>query len=241
MELIRKAYDFLLDTVYPRRCPVCGDIVLPKGRGICEKCANVLKPIDGSFCLKCGKPLGDAGREWCINCLDKHHEFTEGRSAFIYDDAMRKSIYRFKYNHQKEYASYYGRVIADILGRKIKSYNADALIPVPMYKAKERKRGFNQANLLAKELSRHVNIPVRNDIVVRKRSTQMMRSLGAAERENNIKNAFKLRSDSVKLKNVIIVDDIYTTGSTIDAVASVLRQAGVQNIYFVALATGRIE
>ena len=185
--------------------------------------------------------LNDEGAEFCENCMRMKHVFTEGRSAFIYDGAMRKSIYRFKYNNQREYAEYFGLAISELLGAKIKSYNPDALIPVPMHKAKERKRGFNQANLIARELSRHIKVPVRDDIVTRKRSTKIMRSLGEKERQNNIKKAFKLKKYSVKLNNVIVVDDIYTTGTTVDAVAACLKEAGVSNVYFIALSTGKID
>lgn len=115
---------------------------------------------------------------------------------------------------------------------------ADAIIPVPMYKKKENKRGYNQAYLLAKELSYHTKIPVKNNIIKREKSTKVMRSLGARERENNLKKAFKIDTCDVKLNNVIIIDDIYTTGSTMDAVAKCLRDSGVEKVYGVCLSTG---
>ena len=108
-----------------------------------------------------------------------------------------------------------------------------------MYKKKEKKRGFNQAELLSREMSRHFNVPTRTDIVLRNKSTKIMRSLGADEREKNLKKAFKLKEDSVKLKNVVIIDDIYTTGSTADAVAKCLKAGGVERVYVVALSIGK--
>lgn len=239
--MIRRIIDFLLDLLFPRECPVCGNIVIPKGKDICDLCKNEFVQIQSPYCLKCGKPLSDDGIEYCIGCREKSHDFDEGRAAFLYNDAMRKSIYRFKYNNKSEYARYYGLAISEILGNKIKSYNADALIPVPMYKRKERKRGYNQAYLIAKEISRQIDVPVKADVVIRKRSTKIMRSLGAKEREKNIKKAFKLRKDSVKLNNVVIVDDIYTTGATADAVAASLKAGGVKKVYIIALATGKID
>lgn len=239
--MIRRIIDFLLDILFPRECPVCGDIAVSKGDYVCAACKGEFVPIRSPYCLKCGKQITDTGAQLCTGCLGKSHDFDEGRAAFLYNDAMRKSIYRFKYNNKQEYARYYGLIISQILGDKIKSYRADALIPVPMYKTKERKRGYNQATLIAKELSKHVDVPVREDIVARRKSTKIMRSLGAKEREKNIKKAFKLRKDSVKLNNVVIVDDIYTTGATADAVAACLKAGGVKHVYVIALATGQID
>lgn len=233
-----KIIDGFLDILYPRRCPVCDDIVLPKGAMVCNKCADAFTTIKGGFCLKCGKPLKDEGRAKCDDCLMKNHQFDTCRSAFIYDEAMRKCIYRFKYHKRSEYAKYLGQRMADELKDYIKSCNADAIIPVPMYRKKERKRGYNQAYLLAKELGKVCGIPIRNDIVIRNRNTKIMRSLGAAMRENNLKRAFKIVGDSVKLTNVILVDDIYTTGSTADAVAGVLKAAGVRRVFVTSLSTG---
>ena len=224
---------------YPLRCPVCDDILVPKGLKICDKCRKTLEVIDKAYCFKCGKPLFEEGKSLCQGCIEKNHSFNECRSAFVYNDAMRKSIYRFKYHGRMEYSKYYSEMIVNLLGRKIAEYNADAIVPVPMYKKKQRKRGFNQAYLLAKEISHLTNIPVLNNYVIRNKSTKIMRSLGAKERENNLKKAFKISGDVVKLTNVIIVDDIYTTGATMDAMARCLKESGIRKVYGLCLSSGR--
>lgn len=224
--------------IYPPRCPVCDGIVIPRGRKICDMCNDSLKPIGNNYCIICGKPLKHEHMDMCAQCKDVKHKFTECRSAFFYDDVMRKSIYRYKYNGRREYAAYYGQEIVRLLGGKISRYNADVLIPVPLHAGKEKKRGFNQSYLLAKEISNLTNIPVLKDYVIRNKSTKIMRSLGAKERQNNLKKAFKIRGDVVELTNAIIVDDIYTTGATMDAMADCLKESGVRNVYGLCLSSG---
>ena len=229
----------LADLVYPPRCPVCNDIVTAGGGGICENCRQKISYVTEPYCMKCGKPIENEENEFCRDCLDKKHSFNEGRSVLVYDEYMSRSIYRFKYNSKKEYARIYGQLISDRLGSKIRSWNADALLPVPIHKSRMKKRGYNQATLIAREVSKRLNIPVRDNILIRKTQTKAQKSLGAAERENNLKKAFIVRKNSVKLNTVIVIDDIYTTGSTIDAVSAVLKESGVSNVYFVTLCIGR--
>lgn len=126
-----------------------------------------------------------------------------------------------------------------VLGNFIRACRADAFVPVPLHKSRKRKRGYNQAEVLARELSALTGIPVCTDLIGRVKKTAPMKELSAAQRQNNLKKAFKILRNDVKLKTIIIVDDIYTTGSTIDAVSRELKSVGVEKIYFVALAIGR--
>jgi len=241
LRVIKKILAGCVDMLYPPRCPVCDDIILPKGEEICIKCRGTFSSVGRVFCMKCGKPIKNPGRVNCTECSNKKRNFDECRSAFVYDDAMRKSIYRFKYNKRREYARFYAKEIVSRLGGKINEYNVQAIIPVPMHKKKERDRGYNQAYLIAKEVSHLTNIPVFNNYILRNKSTKIMRNLGASERENNLKKAFKISSDVVKLNDVIVIDDIFTTGATIDAVAMCLKEYGVKKVYGICLSTGRIN
>lgn len=234
----RKFINALLDAVYPVRCPICGDIVRRRGRDICPQCEKKLVYVEEPFCLKCGKPLIDE-REYCDDCLAKRHYYDEGRAVLLYDEHTSKSIYAFKYNSRCEYARFYGRVICERLGRKIKFWNPDVIIPVPIHKSKLKKRGYNQAALIAKELSKSLNILYDDTILIRKNSTKVQKNLSAKDREINLKKAFIVRKNSVELKSVLVVDDIYTTGSTIDAIAQCLKGAGIGEVYFVTLSIGR--
>jgi ComF family protein len=151
---------------------------------------------------------------------------------------MRESIYRLKYGGRREYADVYGRMMAERFGKAMQRAGVEGIVPVPLHPKREYRRGYNQAALLANRLGEETGIKVYDDYVVRIRHTPPMKSLSAGERQNNLKKAFKIGRNDVKLKVIIVLDDIYTTGSTIDAVAKVLIEAGVLRVYFMTLAIG---
>jgi ComF family protein len=151
---------------------------------------------------------------------------------------MRMSIYRFKYLGRSEYAKFYASDICDRLGKEIDRMDADALIPIPIHSSRQRERGYNQAVELSRELSKLTGIPTCADIVKRVKKTIPQKELNPQERQNNLKKAFNISSDVVKLNKTIIIDDIYTTGSTIDAVAKELKTHGVKEVYFITLCIG---
>lgn len=188
--------------------------------------------------MKCGKELEDEETEYCSDCMRHRHLFDSGRAVFAYK-SMSDSIYRFKYKGRQEYAAYYAECMAGRLGEWIVRRKPDALVPVPIHASKRHLRGYNQAELLAKGLGRILHIPVETNLIKRMRKTSPMKDLSVSERQNNLKRAFKICRNDVKLNTIIIIDDIYTTGSTIDALSYELRSAGVGHIYFVTLAIGK--
>lgn len=236
--MLRSFLGMLADILYPRRCPVCDRAVLPFGSLVCETCRNKFVYIKEPCCMKCGKELEDAGEEYCGDCRRRKHLFDAGRSVFAYK-SVSDSLYRFKYKGRQEYAAYYARCIAERLGEWIMRCKPDALVPVPIHASKRRMRGYNQAEKLARELGRIMNIPVDTDLIKRARRTTPMKNLSVPERQNNLKRAFKICRNDVKLSTIVIIDDIYTTGSTIDAMSYELRKAGIRHIYFVTLAIGK--
>lgn len=164
--------------------------------------------------------------------------FKEGRAVFLYDDIMRKSIYRFKYNERAEYAEFYALEIYNRYSKKIKEWNPDVIVPIPLHKSKLKKRGYNQAYLIAKKLSDLTNIPVDNSLLFRVKKTEIQKNLGANERESNLKNAFKIRSNRVQYLSAMLVDDIYTTGATFSNASEALKGGGITCIYCMSLSIG---
>jgi ComF family protein len=151
---------------------------------------------------------------------------------------MKMSVYRFKYLGRSEYAKFYAADIYERLGDEIRRMDADALIPIPIHPSRQRERGYNQAQELSLEISRLFGIPTYPDIVKRVKKTIPQKELNPIERQNNLKKAFNISSDVVKLNKTILIDDIYTTGSTIDAVASILKSHGVKEVFFITLCIG---
>lgn len=151
---------------------------------------------------------------------------------------MKKSMYAFKYNGRREYATFYAQSVVDQFGHIINSFNADYLMPVPLHAAKLNKRGYNQAQDFAEELSKLLKIPM-STALVRTKNTRPMKEMSDKGRADNIKNAFKLKREDMKGKKIILVDDIYTTGMTMDECAKVLLDAGVASVYFITVCIGR--
>lgn len=227
----------LWDLLFPRRCPVCDGIVRFRRELICSACLKKIRFISGSTCMKCGKELQQEG-EYCYDCQSRRHLYIQGAAIFEYR-SVSAALYRFKYAGRSEYADFFGRCMASVLREKLKLWKVQALIPVPIHSSRKRKRGYNQAQCLAEVIGEVTGIPVRDDIITRCRKTVPQKELSEQQRQNNLKKAFKILKNDVKLDTIVIIDDIYTTGSTIDAMAFMLHAAGIKNIYYAALAIGK--
>lgn len=228
----------IISGLYPRQCPVCKEIVYPKGDTICKKCRSGLTYISGARCRKCSKPVHNERVEYCYDCSIKEHFYNEGISLFEHKGSIKDAIYDIKYNNKREYLDFFADEIVLRCGDIIKEWDADVMVPVPLYKRKEIKRGFNQAMEAAVRIGRRLEIPVAGNVLYRIQDTVPQKELTDIDRKKNVENAFIVSKNIVKFKKVIIVDDIYTTGSTIDACASVLINAGIEKVYFVTLSIG---
>lgn len=217
---------------------VCDGLTDQPGEGVCRKCKEQIVYIKEPYCLKCGKQLGQEEKEYCSDCERIRHYYVQGTALYDYG-SMADSVFRFKYAGRAEYAAFYGK---DLFMKKagwLAGIRPDALVPVPIHPSKMRSRGYNQAYLIARELSGYCGIPVEKELIGRKLRTQPLKNLSHEERQNNLKRAFKILQNDVKLDTIVIIDDIYTTGSTIDAMAKVFMETGIDNIYFMALTIGR--
>ena len=223
------------DLIYPRRCAFCDRPLRKDETGACEDCKKKLCYIPEPVCLCCGKPVM-RGEEKCLDCKEKNHIFTAGRFPLSYEFA-REGIYRFKYNNRKEYGAFYAASIMERWGEWLKGLHPEALIPVPLHEKKLRKRGYNQAEILSRELSKLLLVPTDNSVVKRVRNTIPQKLFSRKQRQINMKKAFIVSENSVKYEKVLVVDDIFTTGSTIDSISRELKLSGVREVYFIT-ATG---
>ncbi len=238
-----KPINLALNVIFPARCPICDKIVTPFGEKICPSCKSKIeyaysKSYEEGLCMKCGKPLKNTAAEYCNDCLNNEHVFDRGFALYKYR-SVSGSIYRFKYMKRPEYASFYADDIVDKMGPLIRSLKSDVIIPVPMHPLKQNKRGYNQAAVLTKAIGRRMDIPVNERLVERVKNTVPMKELDSHGRRNNLKGAFNIKRNDVKLLTIIVVDDIYTTGSTADAVALELKRAGARKVYVLSLAIGQ--
>ncbi len=225
------------DLLFPPRCVLCDEVISPEEGGCCEECRPKLKYITEPWCLKCGAPVAEGEESLCASCKIRNHYFTAGRALYEYP-SVRTGIYRFKYAGRAEYAEFFGREMAEKLKTTLTGWQADGLIPIPLHKSRERKRGYNQAEKLARAIGRYCDIPVFDKVVFRREKTRPMKELNVKERQNNLKKAFIIPQDVVKLKRPVLVDDIYTTGTTMDSVAKLLLEKGAVEVYTLTLAIG---
>lgn len=234
----------LLDIIYPRRCPICSEIVVNKGELACISCAKKPVLIKEPRCKKCSKPIDNEEALLCYDCQQNSFAYYEGYALWSYDVVMKKSIYNFKYGGRREYKDFYINSMIEHLGDKIKEVNPDVLIPVPLYKAKKRKRGFNQAELLAIGIGDRLQIPVLKNGLIRNKNTLPQKQLSNIERIKNLEKAFsichkELKSYGKPILKVMLVDDIYTTGSTVEACTRILKAEGINQVSFICLCIGK--
>jgi ComF family protein len=228
----------LLDLVLPPRCPGCRTIVDGDGR-YCLTCWQQLQFITPPWCARCGTPfahdMGPAAE--CGACLAEPPRFDTARAAFVYGGPARATLLAFKHGDREHLA----KVMAPHMARAAGSLMAPAadtvLVPVPLHRWRLWRRGFNQAALLAKALSGLHEIPICVDALERAKATPMSVGLGRKARAANVRGAFRVRRKAtIKGRCVILVDDVLTTGATVEACARVLRRAGAREVHVLTFA-----
>lgn len=229
----------MLDLLYPQHCPLCRKIRPYGERSICGECAGTLKWVEEPVCLKCGKGIDHAEDEYCEDCIRIPKSYQRGFPAFWYLDGVKTSLYDFKYNNQRGQASFYSSSICARYGERIKALRIDGLVPVPVHPHKKRTRGYNQAEVLAQRLGKDLHIATYPRYLQRVVDTNPQKELNDKERMKNLKSAFKIGENKIKLKRVLLVDDIYTSGATIEACTKALLENGAEMVYYTSVAIGR--
>ncbi len=221
--------------LWPKVCPFC---LIPCRDGICPSCRRKLAELEVQdlVCLCCGRPIEDEQQEYCRDCQNPR-VFNRGASVWLHREPVSTSLYQFKYHNQRAFAPIYARTLVARYERLIKSWRAQCLIPVPLHPRRQRQRGYNQAELLARELGKLLNLPVAAHAVERVKYTQPQKVLNGPGRRKNLHQAFRANPPVHPVKRVIVVDDIYTTGSTIEEVGRALKEVGVEKIYFLTVST----
>ena len=247
--IFKRIANELLDLVYPPGlyCNCCGKITDDsRTYGLCNECMGNIRWNTSRACIKCGKALTDTDPgETCFWCRQHPHSFDRGYACAEYGMHEKTLIYEMKYASRGDIALTIGEIVYDRmaaeLGKDVLRDSYDMAVPIPIYRKRKNTRGFNQAALIAKEFSKRSGIPMDEDILYRAKATSPMKGLGPAERRANISGAFALRNhraDAVSGKSILLIDDIYTTGVTIDEAATVLKAAGASRVDFVAFASG---
>jgi len=225
----------LMDVIFPRTCPVCNE-VLPSGNYICRDCLDKLSFIREPYCEKCGKRILTKEQRYCYDCAHRQRSIVKARAMLDYDEVSQKIMTGIKYKNKKEHAQVIGKLMALRLGEEVLSWDVDCIVPVPVHKRRSLERGYNQAKLLADALGAELDIPVEPDVLIRTKPTAAMKTLGATERRKELENAFQIGQIPSGIKRILLIDDIYTTGSTLDVCANILYEAGIETYAICACA-----
>jgi ComF family protein len=226
----------LLDLVLPARCPGCRTIVDGDGR-YCLSCWQALQFLTPPWCARCGTPFahdhGPAAE--CGACLAEPPKYDSARAALAYGGPARATLLAFKHG-DRDYlarimAPHMARAAGDLLGPDI------LVVPVPLHRWRLWRRGFNQAALLAEQLCRNSGATLSVDAIERVKATPMSTGLGRKARAANVRGAFRVRRRTlVKGARILLVDDVLTTGATVEACARILRRAGAAEVHVLTFA-----
>lgn len=232
----------LLDVVFPPRCVACGAV----GAELCAQCATRIRQPPAPRCARCDQPLRrgrvsegiQSADALCLECANGTFAPAVDRMVIgaIYEEPLRAAILTFKFKGRRRAARPLARLAAEAW--RAAGLRADVIVPVPLSRSRQRERGYNQTDLLARELARALGAPPRPDALVRTRATAAQSSLGWNERQRNVAGAFAPGPAAATLagRRVLLLDDIITSGATVQAAASALRQANPAAIYALAIA-----
>jgi ComF family protein len=218
-----------LDLLFPRWCIGCGR----EGDFICPSCLKSLPRIKPPLCPRCGRHQSRA--KLCPSCAGWRAKIDGIRSPFRFDGVIRQAIHELKYRNLRAIAGLFARLLNDYLVTN--PVPAEVVVAVPLHPKRLRERGYNQSQLLAKELAKLSKLPLVDDCLIRKRhSPPQARTATASERRTNVADAFSCRDRRLKGKQVLLIDDVSTSGATLDACARALKKAGATTVWGVVLA-----
>ncbi len=234
--MVQKMYDLnrLFQSIFPNRCLLCDQICDPgtaTGVNFCNHCQQTL-PYLRRACPTCAAVLESTAK--CGYCLSHRIYFESSVSVFKFAEPVSSYIYRFKYHHQ----FYLGKILSLELFAAISELNAplpDLIVPVPLHGKRLRQRGFNQSAVIARHLSKKLNIPCKNDYLARRKFSKPQIELTARERKAAVKNAFILNHNR-RYNHIALVDDVVTTTHTVNQAAKALKLGGTQHVCVWSLA-----
>jgi len=219
----------VLDLFFPRRCVGCGR----EGNFICASCQRNIKRILPPVCPRCGRP--QPGGTLCPSCINRQFDVDGIRAPFRFEGVIREAIHQLKYRNLRDLS---GR-LAGLLGEYLRKYPVpgDVLVPVPLHPKRLRERGYNQTLLLAKDLGKIIQVTVVEDCLIRTKYTSpQAKTESVRERYSNVAGIFSCRNYDLRDKNVLLIDDVSTSGATIDACAKSLKASGAAAVWGLVVA-----
>lgn len=240
-DFIKKSINAVLNIIFPPRCRFCSKIMdwLKEEVPVCKDCFGAIRLIGSEACNYCGKSLESVKN---CSCVQDGHEiyYSKAYSACEYYGLIREKLLVFKFSGRKEMSE----ALAWLIVRKLEMTNEksfDIIISVPMHETNLKKRGYNQSELIAEHIASYYSKPIAKNNLIKTKITLTQSKLDRGERIKNIRDAFKIvYSNEIKDKEVLLIDDILTTGSTVNECSKILQEAGAKKVIVATAATGRI-
>ena len=226
-------FEQFIDLIFPPRCIICKN---KTHKFVCEKCESKIRYLKPPICKICGEPKDKYFKgELCEDCAIEEPPFIMARSIVLYEGPIKDALHKFKFNGKTRLSSFLSRLMISYLENgDIRMDPIDLIIPVPLSKNREKQRGYNQSKLLAEEIAKHFSINLDDSSLKKTKDVVPQFELAREQRLLNIKGAFE--SAPVKGRNILLIDDIYTTGATAKEASSALKSAGAKQVFVLTFA-----
>lgn len=241
--MLKKISNTLCNIIFPHICLSCKKNLHDEKQIICADCNDKLPVNRLPFCKKCGVGLtkDEVKKNFCRECLKnlKHLHFFSSKSVFLYKEPISDLICLFKYKEKIRLSNFFGQKMIEFIKNYALLNNIDIIVPIPLHKRRLREREFNQAEILAQIISKEYNLELKSKALTRVHMKNVQSKLDRSERFKNIQGAFKIEQDIFENKNILLIDDVFTTGATLSEAALVLKKARAKQVNAFTLARAK--
>jgi len=229
--LVKKARD----VCYPQVCVHCHERIPDQKVWLCGRCNDNLSYMPEQQCPKCGYPTEESE---CGNCAENSFVFTQAKSVFLFENAARSMVHCLKYDGMSDIAAWFAYRIYKTIFYEAALGDIDYVTAIPLHKVRKRDRGFNQSELIARSLALKLDIPYSGRLLIRKNNTVSQTFLTAGERKKNLENAFAPGNIVLTGKSILLIDDVFTTGTTVNEASKTLLKAGAAQVFVLTACHG---
>ena len=223
-----------LKLIFPDKCFVCGARENFHTSFLCNNCFKHMQQPMNSYCEFCGAPIKN---NVCDFCNGKSFLFDFARSVFVLNPVLRELIHQFKYKEMTKIGTFLGDIAGEFMQKNKLFENTDFIVPIPLHSVKKRMRGFNQSEILSKAIAKKCRLTHAPDLLKRSKFTQTQTKLGRKERAKNVADAFTVnRKYVIQDRNILLIDDVFTTGSTVNSISKILKNSMVKQVFVLTIA-----
>lgn len=242
LDAFLRGLEALASVLFPLHCLLCESPVDSyKNAAVCPQCWGKIRPLPDSLCVRCGYPFlffsGASAVTLCGPCRRNYYYFDFARAVSVFEEPLREIIHSFKYKKRLSLSRPLAQRLADSYLRMAAQFDVEGVVPVPLHPSRRRERGFNQAEAMARHFCRRVNLPLLGGSLSRIRPTLIQAGLSRRGRRLNMKGAFYIKQPEIlRGKKILLMDDVFTTGATLNECSRILKEAGVARVSVLTLA-----